>query len=220
MPPEEAAAEEMPALTTPPEVVSVEDTLLSKEESQAARHAHHRAVADAAKRFLLEQAAVSRQPSGLAARRRAAPPRGKNSPFRRGTSGSAGGTPGTPTSQDRTPSCAPCSEKKLVGLHDAHEMLQVMNTELALQRAQRLHGSEGSSRQALRVLTGRRAFRAINRSFGRDVPGYKIALLAQASAGTGQTAGESEVRQPPAESCLTPATRVPGPSAPAVPIIL
>lgn len=44
-------------------------------------------------------------------------------------------------------------ERKLAGLHDAQEMLQVMNTELLLQRTARQRGSDGKSRQAMRVLS-------------------------------------------------------------------
>ncbi len=44
-------------------------------------------------------------------------------------------------------------ERKLAGLHDAQDMLRVMNTELVLQRTARLHGSGGKSRQAMRVLS-------------------------------------------------------------------
>ena len=38
-------------------------------------------------------------------------------------------------------------------MYDAGEMLRVMDTELALRRAQRLSGGGGNSRQALRVLS-------------------------------------------------------------------
>ena len=47
----------------------------------------------------------------------------------------------------------PALEKKLAGMHDASDMLRVMDVELALRRAQRLQGDGGNSRQALRVLT-------------------------------------------------------------------
>lgn len=40
-------------------------------------------------------------------------------------------------------------ERKLAGMHDATDMLRVLDTEVALQRALRLHG--GGSRQTLRV---------------------------------------------------------------------
>ena len=40
-------------------------------------------------------------------------------------------------------------ERKLAGMYDATDMLRVLDTEVALQRAKRLHG--GSSRQTLRV---------------------------------------------------------------------
>ena len=46
----------------------------------------------------------------------------------------------------------PVLEKKLAGMHDAHEMLRVVDTELALQRAKRLTGAGDNTRQALRVL--------------------------------------------------------------------
>ena len=41
-------------------------------------------------------------------------------------------------------------ERKLSGLYDATDMLRVLDTEVALQRAKRLHG--GGSRQSLRVV--------------------------------------------------------------------
>ena len=44
-------------------------------------------------------------------------------------------------------------EKKLAGMHDAHEMLRVVDTELTLQRARRLAGAGGNTQQALRVLS-------------------------------------------------------------------
>ena len=40
-------------------------------------------------------------------------------------------------------------ERKLAGMYDATDMLRVLDTEVALQRAKRLHG--GGSRQTLRV---------------------------------------------------------------------
>ena len=46
----------------------------------------------------------------------------------------------------------PPLEKKLASLYDAGDMLRVVDTELALRRAQRLQGDGGNSRQALRVL--------------------------------------------------------------------
>lgn len=49
-----------------------------------------------------------------------------------------------PAREERSP-----LERKLAGLYDATDMLQVLDTEVALQRAKRLHG--GGSRQTLRV---------------------------------------------------------------------
>lgn len=51
------------------------------------------------------------------------------------------------------PADTPRLEKKLAGLHDAQDMLRVMDTELALQRSARLHGAGDQSRQAMRVLS-------------------------------------------------------------------
>lgn len=51
------------------------------------------------------------------------------------------------------PADAPRLEKKLAGIHDAQDMLRVLDTELALQRSARLHGEGGQSRQAMRVLS-------------------------------------------------------------------
>lgn len=44
-------------------------------------------------------------------------------------------------------------EKKLAGLHDAQDILRVMDTELALRRSARSVGEDGKSRQAMRVLS-------------------------------------------------------------------
>ncbi len=49
-----------------------------------------------------------------------------------------------PAREERSP-----LERKLAGMYDATEMLRVLDTEVALQRARRLHG--GGSRQTLRV---------------------------------------------------------------------
>ena len=46
----------------------------------------------------------------------------------------------------------PALERKLASLYDASDMLRVVDTELALRRAQRLQGDGSNSRQALRVL--------------------------------------------------------------------
>ena len=149
MQPDEAVSPEgTPAPATPPEAVGVEETPLTEEESQAARQANHRAVAEAAKLFLLEQAAVPPKGLGVAARRRAAPLVAK--PLLSEEERQARQELKRAKAQ---PALRSVLEKKLVGLHDAQEMLQVMNTELALQRAQRIHGDEGGSRQTLRVLT-------------------------------------------------------------------
>lgn len=55
-------------------------------------------------------------------------------------------------SKSATPTRRSVLERKLASLHNAGEMLQVMDTELALQRAQRLHGG-GGNRQAIRALS-------------------------------------------------------------------
>ena len=153
MQPDEAVSPEgTPAPATPPEAVGVEETPLTEEESQAARQANHRAVAEAAKLFLLEQAAVPPKGLGVAARRRAAPLVAK--PLLSEEERQAAREARQELKRAKVqPALRSVLEKKLVGLHDAQEMLQVMNTELALQRAQRLHGDEGGSRQTLRVLT-------------------------------------------------------------------
>ena len=44
-------------------------------------------------------------------------------------------------------------EKKLAGLHDAQDLLRVLDSELLMQRTARLYGNAGKARQALRVLS-------------------------------------------------------------------
>ena len=99
--------------------------------------------------------------------------------------------------RDMTPDETPAIERKLAGLSDAADMLRVLDVEVALQRAKRLHG--GGSLQVLRVAA---------------IAGFLLLLIA-ALGGMSYLQGKLAERGVSGHRADVTASPTPAPSAPA-----